>query len=63
MVKASFIASCPFEIGDEMKGKDGKVYRITDIACTHYVRKGIVEFSFELDHSGRYIPLKGVAKA
>lgn len=59
MVKAKFTASCPFEIGDEIKGTDKKVHKITDIACVHYVRKGVVSFLFELDYSGQYIPIKG----
>ncbi len=64
-----FHAICPYEIGDKIQvlapvkgNKDGEAYMIefatiTDIACIHYVRKGKVDFTYELDGSGEYIPL------
>ncbi len=50
---AKFSAVCPMEIGDQII-VDGIVHTVTDIACTHYVWSGRVEFRFELDGSGNY---------
>lgn len=71
MKTAIFNATCPFEIGDKIWetkiiGTEApltgleireKVHTITDIACIHYLRSGNVEFRYELDHSGHYVPI------
>lgn len=69
MKMAAFNAVCPYEIGDKVKVLKqvqvtpfAKSYMvdtatITDIACTHYIKAGKIEFSYELDNSGEYIPL------
>ena len=33
------------------------IHTITDIACTHYIKTGKIEFTFELNNSGEYIQL------
>lgn len=66
MKVAAFRAVCPFEIGDRipMTKKTGDrtfsvtISTITDIACTHYIKKGMVEFTYEFDGNGRYVKLK-----
>lgn len=74
MQMAAFNAVCPYEIGDKIKvaipapaekTADGKMFSvmtatITDIACTHYVKKGKVVFTYELNNSGHYAPLMDV---
>ena len=57
MRKAYFRAVCPFEIGDILRTPNG-VAEITDIAAIHYVKSGDVDFQYELNHSGKYIPLR-----
>ncbi len=65
MKKEEFTATCPYEVGDEIaiaKVINGEVIfaemaKITDIACTHYVRSRRVEFTYELDNCGQYVPL------
>ena len=57
MKKAYFRAVCPFEIGDILRTPNGAA-EITDIAAIHYVKSGDVDFQYELNHSGRYIPLR-----
>lgn len=68
MQVAAFNARCPFEIGDtvcvrgqnvgksELLSQEIKV--ITDIACIHYVKSGVVEFRYEFDGSGAYEQLQ-----
>lgn len=56
---ATFNARCPFEIGDKVQeARTGEVRKITDIACIHYLKAGKVEFQYELDHSGQYVPIQ-----
>mgnify|MGYP001079800600 FL=1 len=76
MQMAAFNAVCPYEIGDKVKvaipaqGENGQMFSvevatITDIACTHYVKKGKIVFTYELNHSGQYaqfMNLKDAAK-
>jgi hypothetical protein len=69
MIMSIFNATCPYEIGDTVDVLEAieavpgvKTYQtakaiITDIACTHYVASGKVAFSFELNRSGKYVPL------
>ncbi len=71
MQMAVFNARCPYEIGDRIKvlkpatedrRRNGEIYMIefaaiTDIACTHFLKTGKVQFMYELDGSGEYIPL------
>lgn len=69
MQTAAFSAKSPYEIGDKIQvitparmNQDEVLYMttyatITDIACTHYLREGRVLFTYELDGSGKYIPL------
>lgn len=57
MKLASFNAKCPFEIGDIIVISDGirKIEStITDIACTHYVKSGNIQFFYEFNNSGKY---------
>ncbi len=78
MQMAAFNAVCPYEIGDKIKvaipapaGKtaiDGQMFSvgvatITDIACTHYVKKGKIVFTYELNNSGHYAPLMDLKDA
>lgn len=59
MKTAAFNAVCPVEIGDKVRdGNTGRVRTITDIACTHYLKAGKVEFYYELDNSGQYITIE-----
>lgn len=61
---AMFNAKCPFEIGDKvyvagsrmvkMNMSHDNIKTITDIACTHYLKSGTVEFTYELDNSEQY---------
>lgn len=55
MKYAEINAFCPFEIGDKVRDTTGRVHEITDIAATHYVRTGKVDFCYELDHSGAFV--------
>lgn len=65
MQMAAFNAVCPYEIGDKInavKAVNGQLFSvgvstITDIACTHYVKRGEVVFTYELDNCGQYAPL------
>ena len=71
MKMAAFNAVCPYEIGDKItvamaiptaKAVNGQIFSagiatITDIACTHYIKNGKIEFTYELDNSGQYAPL------
>lgn len=74
MQMAAFNAVCQYEIGDKVKvaipvqGEDGQkfsveVATITDIACTHYVKKGKIVFTYELNHNGHYGRLMGLKDA
>lgn len=74
MQMAAFNAVCPYEIGDKVKvaipvqGEDGQKFSveaatITDIACTHYVKKGKIVFTYELNHSGHYAQLMDLKDA
>lgn len=74
MQMTAFNAVCPYEIGDRIKvaipipaeeAADGKMFSvgvatITDIACTHYVKKGTIIFTYELDNSGHYAQLMDI---
>lgn len=70
MKLAAFNAVCPYEIGDRVrviKAVNGQmcsvgVSTITDIACTHYIRAGKIDFTYELDGCGHYAPLQEVGK-
>lgn len=33
------------------------IHQITDIATLHYLKKGEVQFLYEIDNSGKYMPL------
>lgn len=59
---SQFAATCPLEIGDSVP-YGGKHRIITDIACTHYLKTGRIDFSVELDNSGRYLKLGFSKKA
>lgn len=75
MQMAAFNAVCPYEIGDKIKvaipaerTADGQMFSvgvatITDIACTHYVKKGKIVFTYELDNSGHYAQLMDLKDA
>lgn len=75
MKMAAFNAVCPYEIGDKVKvlkqvqvtplakGYVIEIATITDIACTHYIKAGKIEFKYELDNSGEYIPLIAAKEA
>ena len=39
-----------------------EVHTITDIACTHYLKTGMVVFKYELDHSGNYVKLYPICR-
>jgi hypothetical protein len=66
-----FNATCPVEIGDKIVQVEKRsvlgrsehfinmppFHTITDIAAIHYVKTGKVEFRYELDNNGQYIPL------
>ena len=62
---ASFKARCPAQIGDHVIVRETStagmtVTRervVTDIAITHFVREGRIEFSYELDNSHKYVRL------
>ena len=63
---AAFNATCPFEIGDKVyvigsrmalappETDPNQQKIITDIACTHYLRNGKIEFSYEFNGNGEY---------
>lgn len=55
---STFSARCPFEIGDFVRAETGETYKITDIACIHYLKTMRCEFCYELDHSGKYVPIE-----
>lgn len=71
MKMTAFNAVCPYEIGDKVKvaipvqkekANDGQMFsvgvaKITDIACTHYIKSGEIVFTYELNNSGQYAPL------
>lgn len=74
MKVAAFSAKSPYEIGDKIQvikevhtGAEKKYMMeqetITDIACTHYLKREEVLFTYELDGSGEYIPLVTVQEA
>ena len=75
MQMAAFNAVCPYEIGDKVKvaipaqsREDGKMFSIevatiTDIACTHYVKKRKIVFTYELNNSGHYAQLMDLKDA
>ncbi len=54
MVQSAFVARCPYEIGDTIivyhhgTGRE-ELKVITDIVCVHSLKKGTVEFLYELD--------------
>ena len=54
MVQSAFAARCPYEIGDTIiayhhgTGRE-ELKVITDIVCVHSLKKGTVEFLYELD--------------
>lgn len=62
---ASFKARCPAQVGDRVVVRETtpagmSVTRervVTDIAITHFVREGRIEFSYELDNSHKYVRL------
>jgi hypothetical protein len=56
---SAFNAKSPFEIGDRIQlARDGSIKTITDIAVTHFVKSGRIEFGYELDNSGEYVGLE-----
>ena len=58
MQAVTFVASCPFEIGDKIRaGK--RVHIITDIVCMHHVKSGEIKFLYELDDSRKLVFLAG----
>ncbi len=65
MKMAAFNAMCPYEIGDKInavKEINGQMFSagvaiITDIACVHYIKSGKIVFVYELDNSGKYVPM------
>lgn len=73
MQLAAFNATCPFEIGDmvcvcgQSMGKTedfaNNIKTITDIACVHYLKNGVVEFRYEFDGSGIYTPIQATKTA
>lgn len=68
MKKIGFMAICPYEIGDKVCvmpqiASETALYmpmirEITDIAITMYAKSGEIEFTYQLNHSGKYIRLK-----
>ena len=59
MQLTAFNAKCPLEIGDRVRIQaNGRMETITDIACLHYIRSGRVEFCYEFDNSGSYMPIE-----
>ena len=54
MQAVTFVASCPFEIGDKIRaGK--RAHIITDIVCMHHVKSGEIKFLYELDDSRKLV--------
>jgi len=51
-------AKSPFEIGDKIRDRaTGKIHTITDIGMVSYLKSGHIKFLYELNGSGRYVPL------
>lgn len=53
MQEMRFVAISPFEVGDRI-GVDGTVKTITDIACVHFAKDGVVTWYYQLDGEGEY---------
>ena len=54
MQEARFVAISPFEIGDKIN-VDGVVKTITDIACVHFVKDGVVNWYYQLNDEQEYL--------
>ena len=55
---AAFNARCPYELGDKIKGTDGKIHTITDIIALHSLKTMKVQFVYELDDNGKWMGLR-----
>ena len=53
MQEARFVAVSPFEVGDQID-VDGIVKTITDIACVHFAKDGVVNWYYQLDDEEEY---------
>ncbi len=53
MQEARFVAISPFEVGDRIN-VDGTVKTITDIACVHFAKDGVVNWYYQLDGEEEY---------
>lgn len=62
MLRAAFVAQCPYEIGDAVEMYNPQTGEaawkiITDIVCIHSLRKKTVEFWLELDRERPLVKL------
>lgn len=54
---AAFNAHCPYELGDRIKGTDGRDHTITDIVTLHSLKNKTVHFVYEIDNNGKWVGL------